>query len=96
MQQGPDGYYAAGVASAKGNGVFARAYAKSLGAGFFGIAVQPDGRIIAAGHTAVPSGEARVQRILADGNTDMTFGVSGVATPLAVTSRHRPTVAWAS
>ncbi len=80
VQQGPDQYYTAGVASPKGSAVFARAYAMAKGAGFFGIGVQADGRFVAAGHTAVANGEARVDRILADGNKDATFGVGGTAT----------------
>jgi uncharacterized delta-60 repeat protein len=79
IQQGAPGY-TAGVASGKGVAVFARAYGNAAGAGFFGIGVQADGRIVAAGHTAVANGEARVQRILADGNKDTTFGVAGTAT----------------
>ena len=79
VQQGVAGY-TAGVVTAKGTPVFARAYANATSAGFFGIGVQPDGRVVAAGHTAVTNGEARVERILADGNKDMTFGVSGTAT----------------
>jgi uncharacterized delta-60 repeat protein len=79
VQQGAAGY-TAGLATAKGTAVFARAYANAAGAGFFGIGVQADGRIIAAGHTAVTNGEARVERILADGNADMTFGTAGTAT----------------
>ena len=55
----------------KGAAVFARAYGNAPGAGFFGIAVQADGQIIAAGHTAVANGEGRVQRILPDGNKDI-------------------------
>lgn len=72
--------YTAGVATPKGVAVFNRAYGNAAGAGFFGIAVQTDGNIIAAGHTAVANGEARVQRILPDGNKDITFGTAGTAT----------------
>jgi uncharacterized delta-60 repeat protein len=79
VQQGAAGY-TAGVASPKGAAVFARAYGNAGSAGFFGIAVQADGQIIAAGHTAVANGEARVQRILPDGNPDTTFGTAGIAT----------------
>lgn len=79
VQQGAAGY-TAGVVSAKGAPVFARAYGNAAGAAFFGVGVQADGRIIAAGHTAVANGEARVERILADGNKDTTFGVGGTAT----------------
>jgi uncharacterized delta-60 repeat protein len=79
VQQGAAGY-TAGLASANGTSVFARAYGNAAGAGFFGIGVQADGRIIAAGHTAVANGEARVERILADGTNDTTFGVGGTAT----------------
>ena len=79
VQQGDAGY-TAGVATAKGVAVFARAYAFATSAGFFGVGVQADGRVIAAGHTAVSNGEARVERILADGNRDTTFGVTGTAT----------------
>ena len=78
VTQGAAGY-TAGVATAKGSAVFARAYANATGAGFFGIGVQADGRIIAAGHTAVNNGEARLERILSDGNKDATFGVAGTA-----------------
>jgi len=79
VQTGAAGY-TAGVATSKGNAVFARNYGSATGAGFFGIGVQPDGRIVAAGHTAGANGEARVERILGDGNKDMTFGVAGIAT----------------
>lgn len=79
VQQGAAGY-TAGVATPKGADVFARAYGNATGAGFFGIAVQADGNVIAAGHTAVTNGEARVQRILPDGNKDLTFGTAGQAT----------------
>lgn len=78
VQQGAQGY-TAGVATAQGNAVFARTYANAAGAGFFGIAAQGDGRFIAAGHTAVSNGEARVERILPDGNRDPTFGAGGAA-----------------
>jgi uncharacterized delta-60 repeat protein len=78
VQQGAAGY-TAGVATPKGAAVFARAYGAGAGAGFFGIAVQADGPIIAAGHTAPPNGEARVERILPDGNKDTTFGSGGTA-----------------
>jgi uncharacterized delta-60 repeat protein len=77
VQVGAAGY-TAGVANAKGSGVFARGYGNAPGAGFFGIAVQSDSRIIAAGHTA-PNGEARVGRILPDGNPDTSFGKGGTA-----------------
>jgi uncharacterized delta-60 repeat protein len=76
VQQGAAGY-TAGVATPKGAPVFARAYGAGANAGFFGIAVQADGPIIAAGHTASPNGEARVERILPDGNKDTTFGSGG-------------------
>jgi uncharacterized delta-60 repeat protein len=76
VQQGAAGY-TAGVATPKGAAVFARAYGAGAAAGFFGIAVQADGPIIAAGHTAPPNGEARVERILPDGNKDTTFGAGG-------------------
>ena len=72
--------YTAGVATPKGLGVFARAYGNATGAGFFGIAVQADGNIIAAGHTAVTNGEARVQRLLPTGDKDVAFGTAGTAT----------------
>jgi uncharacterized delta-60 repeat protein len=78
VQQGAQGY-TAGVANAQGNAVFARTYANAAGAGFFGLGVQSDGRIVAAGHTAVSNGEARVERILPDGNKDPTFGTGGTA-----------------
>jgi uncharacterized delta-60 repeat protein len=72
--------YTAGVATPKGAAVFARGYGNATGAGFFGIAVQADGNIVAAGHTAVTNGEARVERILPGGDKDATFGTAGVAT----------------
>ncbi|MDB4979785.1 MAG: toxin [Myxococcales bacterium] len=80
IQQGSTAGYTAGVATPKGVAVFARAYGNAAGAGFFGIAVQADGQIIAAGHTATTNGEARVERILPDGNKDGTFGTAGTAT----------------
>ncbi len=79
VQQGAAGY-TAGVVSPKGADVFARAYGNAASAGFFGIAVQADGNIIAAGHTAVTNGEARVQRILPNGDKDIAFGTAGTAT----------------
>jgi uncharacterized delta-60 repeat protein len=78
VQQGAQGY-TAGVANPQGDAVFARTYANAAGAGFFGIGVQADGRIVAAGHTAVANGEARVERILPDGNKDPSFGAGGTA-----------------
>jgi uncharacterized delta-60 repeat protein len=78
VQQGVAGY-TAGVATPKGAAVFARAYGSGVGASFYGLAVQADGPIIAAGHTSAPNGEARVVRILPDGNKDMTFGSGGSA-----------------
>ena len=77
VQQGAPGY-TAGVTGPKGNAVFARGYGNADGAGYFGIAVQPDSRIIAAGHTS-PNGEARVGRILPDGNPDTSFSDAGAA-----------------
>jgi uncharacterized delta-60 repeat protein len=79
VQQGAAGY-TAGAVTPKGNDVFARAYGNAANAGFFGIAVQADGNIIAAGHTAVTNGEARVQRILPNGDKDISFGTAGTAT----------------
>ncbi|MDB4934201.1 MAG: toxin [Labilithrix sp.] len=78
VQQGAAGY-TAGAVSAKGAALFARTYASSAGAGLFGIAAQADGRVVAAGHTAAANGEARVERILADGNKDTSFGMAGTA-----------------
>lgn len=77
VAQGAQGY-TAGVASAKGAAVFARGYGNAPGAGYFGVAVQADSRIVAAGHTT-PNGEARVGRILSDGSPDTSFGTAGVA-----------------
>ena len=79
VQQGTPAY-TAGVANDQGVATFARAFAVSAAAGFYGIAIQDDKRFIAAGHTAVANGEARVERILTDGNKDTTFGASGTAT----------------
>lgn len=76
VQQGAQGY-TAGLASAQGNPKFVRTFANSAGAAFFGVGIQADGRIVAAGHTAVPNGEARVERILADGNKDTSFADGG-------------------
>lgn len=78
VQQGASGY-TVGVATPKGTAVFARAYGVGNAASFYGIAVQADGPIIAAGHTAPPNGEARVERIRPDGNKDTTFGAGGTA-----------------
>lgn len=77
VQSGAQGY-TAGVAGPKGAAVFARGYGNAAGAGYFGLAVQADSRIVAAGHTT-PNGEARVGRILPDGNPDTTFGTGGTA-----------------
>jgi uncharacterized delta-60 repeat protein len=79
VQAGTAGY-TAGVATPKGAQLFARGYGNAPGAGFFGIAVQADSKIVAAGHTAVANGEARVQRLLPGGDKDLTFGTAGVAT----------------
>ena len=76
VQSGSAGY-TAGFITMQGNSPFARTYANAASAGFFGIGVQADGRIIAAGHTAVVNGEARVQRILPDGNKDLSFNDGG-------------------
>jgi hypothetical protein len=58
--------------------VFARGYGNAVGAGFFGVAVQNDGRIVAAGHR-LPNGEARVGRLLVDGTPDPSFSDAGTA-----------------
>lgn len=78
VAQGTAGYTAA-VATAKGAPVFARGYGNAPGAGFYGLAAQSDGRVVAAGHIAAINGEARVDRLLADGNRDTTFGSGGTA-----------------
>jgi uncharacterized delta-60 repeat protein len=78
VQQGTPGY-TAGLASPKGTSVFARGYGNSPAASFFGIAIQADNRIVASGHTAVANGEARVERLLADGNRDPSFSDAGTA-----------------
>ncbi len=78
VQQGAAAY-TAGLADDKGNSAFVRAYAVAPGASFYGVAAQDEKRIIAAGFTAVPKGEARVERIQTDGNRDSTFGASGTA-----------------
>ncbi len=74
--------YTAGSTTDKGATLFApRAFAVAAGAGFFGAAAQDAKFVIAAGHTAVTNGEARVERIaVADGKKDTTFGVAGTAT----------------
>jgi uncharacterized delta-60 repeat protein len=47
---------------------------------FAGLALQPDGRILAALHN-VTGGGARVTRLLANGSTDTSFGTNGSAFP---------------
>lgn len=81
VQQGSPAY-TAGATTGKGDTLFApRAFGLALGAGYFGAAAQDAKSFIAAGHTAVLNGEARVERILvADGKKDPTFGVAGTAT----------------
>jgi uncharacterized delta-60 repeat protein len=76
VQQGAAAY-TAGVASAKGDAVFARAFASGPTAAFFGLAVQSDTRLIAAGHTAVVNGEARIERFFQDGGRDPSFSDGG-------------------
>lgn len=80
VQQGAAAY-TAGATTATGTTLFApRAFAVAAGAGYFGAAAQDAKFVIAAGHTAVVNGEARVERIaVADGKKDMTFGVAGTA-----------------
>jgi uncharacterized delta-60 repeat protein len=73
------GAYTAGVANGSGGAQFVRSFGSAAGAGFFGVAVQSDGRIIAAGHTAVVDGEARVARILTTGSPDTSFSDGGAA-----------------
>ncbi len=71
--------YTAGVAATSGTPVFARALATAAGAGLYGVAAQADNAIVAAGHTAGPDGEARVERVLPNGAKDTTFGNGGTA-----------------
>lgn len=71
--------YTAGVTSDKGAAIFARAFANVAAAGFYGVAAQDEGRFVAAGHVAALNGEARVERILADGGKDGTFSDAGTA-----------------
>ena len=78
VQQGAQGY-TAGLANPKGTSVFARGYGNSPAASFFGIAIQTDNRIIATGHTTVANGEARVERLLPDGNKDLSFSDGGTS-----------------
>ncbi len=80
VQQG-SAAYTAGATTDKGTTLFApRAFGLALGAGYFGAAAQNAKSFIAAGHTAVANGEARVERIsVADGKKDPTFGVAGTA-----------------
>jgi uncharacterized delta-60 repeat protein len=73
----PGNLYVAGVVSGAGAPRFARGVAAGPGAGFFAAAAQADGRLVAAGHTAGPGGEARVERIFADGGVDEEFGEAG-------------------
>jgi uncharacterized delta-60 repeat protein len=74
------GAYTAGVANAKGDPVFARAFATPPSAGFYGLAVQSDTRLIAAGHTSPGvNGEARVERFFQDGGKDLSFSDGGAA-----------------
>ena len=79
VQQGAAAY-TAGATNDKGTALFARAFAVAPSAGFFGVAVQDEKRFVAAGHTDVVNGEARVERIFADGTKDTSFGAAGTST----------------
>ncbi|CAN5836601.1 hypothetical protein BH11MYX4_BH11MYX4_27550 [soil metagenome] len=81
VQQGAAAY-TAGATTEKGTTLFApRAFAVAVGASYFGVAAQDAKFFIAAGHTAVVNGEARVDRIgVADGKNDPTFGAAGTST----------------
>lgn len=71
--------YTAGATDSKGISLFTRLYGSPMGAAFWGVAAQDQKRFIAAGHTAVLNGEARVERFLLDGNKDTSFGTAGSA-----------------
>jgi uncharacterized delta-60 repeat protein len=72
--------YTAGVATAAGAQVWVRGVGSAPGASFQGVAGAPDKRIVTAGHGAGGANpEARVDRLLADGTRDSTFGDGGTA-----------------
>ena len=73
------GTYTAGAASGAGQQLWVRGLGTGAGAAFFGLAVQPDGRLVAAGHTTSANAEARVDRLLPDGGRDVSFGEAGTA-----------------
>lgn len=70
---------------AKGAQIFVRGVSTGPEASFYGVAADRARRIVAVGHTQPPApavGEGRVQRVLADGTADETFGQGSIA-PLA-------------
>lgn len=69
--------YTAGSATGKGALVYARTVGTAAGATLQGVAALGDKRIVAAGHGGGANAEARVQRLLADGGLDPTFGDGG-------------------
>jgi len=69
--------YTAGRTDAMGTEVFVRGVVTGNNASFFGVAGDAMNRILACGHTPGGTGEARVERLLADGQVDAMFGSGG-------------------
>lgn len=71
--------YTGGTGSADGGQIWARGLANGQGASYYGVATDNSGRLLAAGHTVGANPEARVDRVLADGNYDGVFGDGGTS-----------------
>ncbi len=75
----PANQYSAGLTNAAGAQIFARAIGPGANAGYFAAAPGGEGRILVAGHTGPPNGEARVDRLFPDAGRDTSFGTQGTA-----------------
>jgi len=72
--------YTAGLASPTGAPLFARSVTMSATGAFNALAAPDEATIIAAGHATGANGEARVERLLADGGAkDPAFGDAGTS-----------------
>ncbi|MBS2015702.1 MAG: hypothetical protein JST00_22630 [Deltaproteobacteria bacterium] len=79
VRTGPAGY-SAGIVGANGTPLFAKTITAAAGGAFNAIAAPDDATLIAAGNVAAPNGEARIDRILADGGVrDPSFGDAGTS-----------------
>lgn len=72
--------YTAARVNPEGAPAWARGVANAAAAASFeAAAMTPDGRIVAAGSSSGPEGEARIDRVLLDGTRDTTFGSGGTS-----------------